>query len=74
MTACRFAEQDRRRAELVRIRQTRKLTEAELREEERLENALYHRSYRQLQREESARLNAKIAAQAEPPSFLKKVA
>jgi len=50
------AVQDRRRDELTSIRLQRRLTDAELREEERLEKALYTRTYRGAMREQSQRL------------------
>lgn len=47
MTRCqkRIAAQDARRDELAQLRATRPLTDAELAEEARLENALYFRTY-----------------------------
>ncbi|KNH02640.1 hypothetical protein J121_424 [Qipengyuania citrea LAMA 915] len=51
-----IANQDRRREELANLRLQRPLSEAELREEEQLENRLAMRVWRAQQRETEARL------------------
>lgn len=65
----KLAAQDARRAELVDIRQRRKLTDAELREEERLEKRLHMRVWRDATLDQAARLSAAKAGQPQPAGF-----
>lgn len=59
-----IADQDRRRAQLAQLRTQRPLGIAEIAEEERLEKALYTRTWRAQARDEERKLNMRLAAQA----------
>ena len=60
--------QDQRRDELAALRLQRRMTDAELEEEARLERALALRVWREGQAAQEARIAATIAAQARPES------